>query len=275
MLDMMQQAQNAIEAYNTALRATTSNIANMNVSGYKKLDVSFQSIFERVLSRGTAAQANMGGTNPKQFGQGMALSGVSVDFSAGELIEGSELDLAVSGQGLFIVSPDGGNTYLYTRAGDFEIDAYGNLTSNGMQAYGLDASNNMVPISNLPSGNKANYRWQPDGTLEYTTDPTATTPTYTPTGYRIALTYFPNPNGLAQAQGSSFAETPASGSPADAQAPGTGAVGMVVPNFHEQSNVNYLQETIDAMELQRAMSGNLTVIRMASDMISQFINRLS
>jgi flagellar hook protein FlgE len=271
MLDMITQAKNSIEAYNTALKATSSNIANMNVTGYKRLDVSFQSIFEKVLNRGTAAGGGMGGTNPRQYGQGMSVSNISVDFSSGEYAEGTGLDLAISGEGMLILSPDGGSSYLYSRNGNFAADADGNLTSNGMQVYGLNNSGSLVPITGLPSGNKADYRWQPDGTLEYSSDGGQT---YTPTGYRIALTYFSNPNGLAQAQGTSFAETPASGSPASASAPG-GAVGSVKPGYLEQSNVFYLEETIEALDIQRAMNGNLTVIRMASDMISQFINRLS
>lgn len=271
MLDIMSQAKNAIVSYNSALEAASANIANMNVTGYKRVDVSFQSIFEKVLSRGTAAQGTMGGTNPRQFGQSMSVSNVSLDFSAGEYISGSGLDLAISGQGLFVLSPDGGNSHLYTRAGNFEVDAFGNLTSNGMQVYGLDDSGNMIPISNLPSGSKSDYRWLGDGTLEYSADGGNT---YTSTGYRIALTYFANPGGLTQARGTAFAESPASGSAAAAQAPG-GAVGSIKPGQLEQSNVFYLGETIDALELQRAMDGNLTVIRMASDMISQFISRLS
>lgn len=270
MLDVMTQAKNAIEAYNAALKISSANIANMNVPGYKKLDISFQSIFEKVLSRGTSAEVNQGGTNPRQYGQGMSISSIGVNFSSGETTSGSPLDLAISGQGLFIVSPDGGNSFLYTRAGNFQIDMYGNLTSNGMQVYGLNSAGNLVPISGLPSGNKADYRWQSDGTLEYSSDGGQT---YTSTGYRIALTYFANPSGLAQAQGTTFAETLASGSPADPQAPG-GAAGSIKPGQIEQSNVFYLGETISALEIQRAMSGNLSVVRMASDLISSFIQKL-
>jgi len=264
MLDIMSQAKNAIEAYNAALAATSSNIANMNVTGYKRIDVSFQSIFEKVLSRGTAAYNHVGGTNPRQFGQGMAISNVSVDFSSGEPTEGKSIDLYISGHGLFIVSPDGGNSYLYTRAGNFEKDDSGRLTSNGMPVYGLDNSGNLVPID-LEDRSIYDYSWDNDGNLLYQG---------TPAGYQIALTYFQNPSGLAQAQGTTFAETPASGSPADAQVP-NGAAGSITSGYFEQSNVFYLGETIEALELQRAMSGNLTIIRMASDMISQFINRLS
>jgi flagellar hook protein FlgE len=271
MLEMMSQAKNAIEAYNTALKASSANIANMNVTGYKRLDVSFQSIFERLINRGTAADGQTGGTNPKQYGQGMTLSSVSVDFSDGDYSSATGLDLAISGQSLFVVSPDGGNNHYYTRSGNFEIDSDGNLLSNGMLVYGVDGSGNLVPISGLPSGDKGDYQWQTDGSLEYSSDGGTT---FNATGYRIALTYFPNPSGLAQSQGTTFSETAASGNPATASAPG-GAFGSVKPGMLEQSNVFYLGETIDAMEIQRAMSGNLTVIRMASDMISQFINKLS
>jgi flagellar hook protein FlgE len=267
MYEAISQARNAIQAYNTALQAASSNITNMNVSGYKRIDVSFQSIFEKVLSRGTAAAGDMGGTNPIQFGQGMGVSETSVDFTEGEYITGKSLDLAISGQSLFVVSPDGGFSYLYTRSGNFEIDAAGNLTSNGMPVYGIDGAGALVPISNLPSGNSADYQWQADGTLQYSADGGTT---WTSTGFRIALTSFPNPNGLVQAQGTTFAETPASGNAFGAQAPG-GAFGAVRPGQIEQSNVFYLGETIDALEAQRAMSANLAVIRLASDMISEFI----
>ncbi len=140
-----------------------------------------------------------------------------------------------------------------------------------MQVYGLNMSGSLVPITGLPSGSKSDYQWTANGELQYSADGGAT---WISTGYTIALTYFTNPNGLTQAQGTAFAESPSSGSAATATAPG-GAVGSVRPGQLEQSNVEYLTETIDALELQRAMSGNLTVIRMASDLISSFISRLS
>ena len=273
MLDIMSQAQNAIEAYNQALTASSANIANMDVPGYKKINVSFESVFAKVLSQGTAAQTTMGGTNPLQFGQGMTVSGTTVDFSNGQYATGGNLDLAVSGSGLFIVSPDGGNTYLYTRAGNFKIDANNNLTSNGLQVYGLDNGGNVVPISNLPSGNTTNFKWLADGTLQYTTNPTDTTPSYINTGYSIALTYFANPGGLAQAQGTSFAQTLASGPAAAAQGPG-GGVGSLKVGQIEQSNVFFLGESVQSLEIQRAISANLSVVKLASDTISSFISKL-
>ena len=270
MFDIMSQAKNAIESYNAALKVSSANIANMNVPGYKKLNISFQSVFEKALSRGSAASGDSGGTNPYQLGQGMSIAGVSVDTSNGEYTTGSSLDLGISGSGFFVLSPDGGTTYSYSRAGNFQINSSGNLTSNGMQVYGLDNSGSVVPITGLPSGTRSNYRWQDDGTLQYTTDGGVT---FTNTGFRIALTYFANSGGLAQGMGTTFEETLASGSAATPQAPG-GAVGSLKTGQLEQSNVFYLGETIAALEIQRAMSGNLSMVRMASDLISSFIQKL-
>jgi len=266
MLDIMTQAENAIQAYNSALSIHSANIANMSVPGYKRLNISFQSIFEKVLNQGTAASSfgNIGGTNPEQFGQGVAVSNIAVDMSAGSTVQGDPIDLAVSGRGLFIVSVDGGNSYQYTRAGKFQISSSGSLmTTAGMQVYGLNSAGSLVPITGL-TGALSDYSWDSSGNLLQNGSST---------GYQIALTFFQNASGLAQASGTTFTETFASGPAASAQAPG-GAAGSVLPNSVEQSNVFYLGETIDSLEIQRAMSGNLTVIRMASDIISSFISKL-
>ncbi|MFA6170697.1 MAG: flagellar hook-basal body complex protein [Candidatus Margulisiibacteriota bacterium] len=265
MFDIITSAKGAIGAYNEALRIHSLNIANMQVPGYKQLSTSFQSVFEQVLSRGTEAQGNIGGTNPKQLGQGVTLSGVTVNFSKGETTEGTNLSLAIDQEeGMFIISPDGGKRMLYTRSGDFKLDSNRNLTSNGMQVYGLDSGGRVVPIAGLPSGNVDDYEWKQDGYLYYQG---------TSTGYQIALTYFANPGGLAQAQGTAFEQTLASGDAAIPTGPG-GVVGSVTPKQVEQSNVFYLAETIDTLEIQRAMSGNLNMVKMASDVINSFIQKL-
>lgn len=269
MFDIMTTAENAIQAYNNALKVSSTNIANLNVPGYKKLSISFQSIFERVLSQGSAAESGQGGTNPRQLGQGMSIANTWLDMSGGSTTTGNSLDLAISGNGFFIVSADGGSSFLYTRVGNFLIDASGNLTANGLQVYGLNNSGAVTPISGLPSGNPSSYRWQSDGTLQYSSDGV----NYVSTGYRIALTYFANSSGLAQAQGTSFAETLASGSPATPSPPG-GSYGILQTGQIEQSNVNYLSETINSLELQRALSANLNMVKMASDLITSFIQKL-
>ena len=272
MLDIISQAKNAIETYNDALRIVNSNIANIGVVGYKRLDYSFQSIFEKVLRSGTPAStfSNIGGTNPEQYGQGISLANIAVDFSQGSFVEGKSLDCAISGRGLFVVSSDGGLTYRYTRAGEFYINNGNLVTDKGQQVYGLNSSGTRVAITGL-TGTSTNYQWNSqNGELEYINPSTGAT---SGTGFRIALTYFLNPSGLEQTDGTSFKETLASGSPETSIAPG-GAAGDILGGQLEQSNVFSLGESIDSLELQRAMSANLSAITMASEIISNFISKL-
>lgn len=278
MLNLMRQAKNAIAAQNAALQIITSNIANMSTTGYKRMDLSFQSIYEQILSRGLSASATegLGGTNPKQLGQGMAIANLAVDFSQGDLASGTNLDLAISGQGLLIVSDDSGSTFKYTRNGDLSIDSSGNLVnSTGSQVYGFfGTSTTLVPITGLTSDlyNQSNLSFDSAGSLLEYTDSNYTS-VQADTGFRIALTYFNNPGGLLQVAGSAFEETEASGVPATAALPG-GAAGSISPRYLEESNVVYLSESLDSLEIQRAMNGNLTMVRLASDIISNFISRL-
>jgi len=282
MLDVLSKAKNAIEAYNAQLRINSSNIANMSVPGYKTAKISFQTIFEKVLTGGTAAESEIGGTNPIQLGSSVGIGSTYLDFSQGTLAEGLQLDLAVNGSGLFVVSPDGGKTMQYTRAGKFLVDSAGNLvTDTGMQVYGL-SGDVLVPITGLTAYNMDRLSWTNNGELvefKLKTDGSGSlnyddNDFNVSTGYKIALTSFTNLSGLTQSSGNTFSETAASGSPL-ANKSSRDIYGVAVPRYYEQSNVFYTGEVIDSMEAQRAMSGNLTILRMISDEITNFINRIS
>ena len=269
MFDMMNQAANAIEVYNTALKVHNANIANMSVAGYKRLDISFQSILDKMMNPGSAADtmSYLGGTNPRQYGQGVGIANIGVDFTAGSFTDtGSGIDLAINGQGLFIVSGDGGNTYQYTRAGKFTKDSSNNLiTETGLQVYGLNSSGAIAPISGLTS-DISQYTWdQGTGELKLLDG--------TSTGFRIALTYFNNSGGLEQTSGTTFKETLSSGSAATPSAPG-GPAGSILAGQIEQSNVFYIGESIDSLEIQRAISANLSTVKAASDLIASFISKI-
>ncbi|MDR1323983.1 MAG: flagellar basal body rod protein FlgG, partial [Candidatus Margulisbacteria bacterium] len=90
---------------------------------------------------------------------------------------------------------------------------------------------------------------------------------------QLALADFTNVEGLTQYDGSLLKESVVSGTRSTGT-PGTGAFGTVEPQSLEKSNVFYTGETIDAIEVQRAMSAVLSAIKIASDQISQVINKL-
>lgn len=284
MLDVMSQAKGAIEAYNDLLRATSSNISNQSVTGFKRVQISFQELFNHLLRAPSApdTQNNIGGTNPLQLGGGAAVSASTIDFTQGDLTNGTNLSLAIQGGGLFVISNDGGKTFKFTRSGDFTLNASKRVvTKTGAQVFGFKraggatATGSLVPIDlSGQTFDATTVTWDNNGVLRASADTNRTT-FGAELGFQIGLTTFANPGGLQYTDGTSFIQTLASGEPATANAPGAAGLGTVSGARLEQSNVFFIGESIDALEAQRAMSGALTVIRLASDAISQFINRIS
>jgi len=119
------------------------NIANVNTHGFKSSRAGFQSQFSNTFSFGSAPTGSIGGTNPLQVGTGTMIGGVSKDFSGGAPeVTGIKTNLAIQGQGLFIVQkPDGSQAY--SRDGNFRFNSENYLiTADGffLQGYGVDNS---------------------------------------------------------------------------------------------------------------------------------------
>lgn len=281
MFDVMSQAKNAMEAYSTKLRAITANITNMSVSGYKRTDISFETLFSKLIGNGTSASMtdNSGGTNPVQLGGTAAIAASSIDFSMGSFAPGSNSDLGLTESNkLFITSNDGGSSFLYSRSGEFQVDPYTHklVTKTGAQVYGFRRTSGVDSTSIEPidmtglTYNAADLTWNEDGIMYSYWDLEAGT--YgDPLPWRIAVTSFNNPSGLTYRDATTFAESLSSG---PASRPMT-AAGIAVPRKREGSNVTYTSEVVDSMEIQRALDASLTVIKMANDTITGFINKLS
>jgi flagellar hook protein FlgE len=127
-----------------------NNISNVNTIGYKNQRVNFQNQFSQTLRGGAAPSGNLGGTNPSQVGLGMTVGSIDLQMSQGALqITGKATDLAISGEGFFVLND--GVQNIYTRDGQFDFDKQGNLvkTSNGFRVLGWNAQEvNGVPTIN-------------------------------------------------------------------------------------------------------------------------------
>ncbi len=110
--------------------AIGSNIANVNTVGYKSSRVTFQDAYSQQIQGASRPVANGSfGTDPIQIGLGMSVGSVDMSFAQGNLQNtGINTDLAVQGDGLFIVSD--GNQDFYTRAGNFQFDALGRMVAS-------------------------------------------------------------------------------------------------------------------------------------------------
>ena len=135
-----------ITANSKLLAVSGNNIANVNTTAYKKSRITFETEISQRLTTGSAPTATLGGTNPSQMGLGTRMSSITRDFSTGSLQPtGVNTDMAVDGNGFFIVDVDGNTRY--TRKGNFVLDRDYNLVSadgGKVQGFGVDENFDIV-----------------------------------------------------------------------------------------------------------------------------------
>jgi len=127
--------------FQTKLDVIGNNIANVNTYGFKKGRVTFKDTMNQTISGASAAQNGKGGKNPMQVGLGSTIATIdTIDTQSSLQTTGRSLDLAISGDGYFVVKQ--GNAQFYTRAGNFYLDEEGTLV-NG-DGYKVQSNNNGV-----------------------------------------------------------------------------------------------------------------------------------
>ncbi|MBN1359554.1 MAG: flagellar hook-basal body complex protein [Sedimentisphaerales bacterium] len=115
-----------LQAHQKMLDVAGNNLANVNTTAFKTSRISFTELLGETLQQASQPTEKIGGTNPQQMGSGVGVSGVTPNMGQGSIVNtGNPLDVAIEGQGYFVVS-DGERT-LYTRAGTFGVDEDGNL----------------------------------------------------------------------------------------------------------------------------------------------------
>jgi len=133
MLRSLWAGVSGLQSHQIALDVEGNNIANVNTAGFKYSRANFSDMLSQTSKIATSPQGELGGKNPMQVGLGTQVSSITKIFKQGSVqTTDKNTDLAIQGDGFFVVSPDGGKTYKYTRNGDFVFDADGNFTdSNG------------------------------------------------------------------------------------------------------------------------------------------------
>jgi flagellar hook protein FlgE len=114
-----------------------NNIANINTTGFKRNRVNFRDILYQQLQGAARPTEDLGGVNPKEVGLGMSIASIDTIHIQGSLqTTGVPTDLAISGQGFFVL--DDAGKQLFTRAGAFSVDAEGVMVNpaNGMKVQG-------------------------------------------------------------------------------------------------------------------------------------------
>lgn len=115
-------ALSGINAASQELRIIGNNVANASTTGFKQSRAEFADVYA----------ASSSGASSNAIGAGVRLAAVNQQFSQGNIgFTDNKLDMAINGQGFFIMEDQGSR--VYTRAGQFQLDRDGFLVNSSNQ----------------------------------------------------------------------------------------------------------------------------------------------
>ncbi|PIE22968.1 MAG: flagellar basal-body rod protein FlgG [Planctomycetota bacterium] len=257
MIKSLYTAATGMKGQQTYVDAISNNLANVNTTGFKRSQPTFQDLLY-VTMKAPGIDQTGGNTNPVgiQVGSGVKVAGTTMNFTNG-VLEGTSrnLDVAITGPGFFqVLLPDGAKAY--TRDGHFQIDASGRLTNSS--GYVLQPQI-AIPEDTISLGIAE------DGqvTVTQASSPDISTPIA-----QLELTRFVNPSGLNQIGGNLYLRTDAAGTEIRDK-PGSQGMGQLQQNFLERSNVEVVSELVNLIVAQRAYEVNSRTIRSSDQMLQQ------
>ncbi|MDQ0217070.1 flagellar basal body rod protein FlgG [Peribacillus cavernae] len=268
MLRSMYSGISGMKNFQTKLDVIGNNIANVNTYGFKKGRVIFKDLISQNVSGASAPTGNRGGVNPKQVGLGSQMASIDTMHESGSLqTTGRVLDLAIAGDGYFIVGDAAGQDQSYTRAGNFYLDNNGNLV-NGDGLFVLGQST--TPAAAFPS--KINV---PSTATEMSISKNGTV-TYINAGAlvtagQIMNAKFANTGGLQKTGNNLFKITTNSGAPVRGFA-NTPGFGSIESSQLEMSNVDLSEEFTEMIVAQRGFQANTRIITTSDEILQELVN---
>ncbi|WP_270982297.1 flagellar hook protein FlgE [Campylobacter upsaliensis] len=143
-----------MQAHQIAMDVEGNNISNVNTVGFKYSRADFGTMFSQTVKIATVPTENLGGQNPLQIGLGTSINSTTRIHSQGSVqTTNKNTDVAINGDGFFMVSDDGGLTRYLTRDGDFKLDAAGNFVNNAgfvVQGWNINWSDQSIDTSRSP-----------------------------------------------------------------------------------------------------------------------------
>ncbi|PWW27363.1 flagellar hook protein FlgE [Cytobacillus oceanisediminis] len=280
MLRSMYSGISGMKNFQTKLDVIGNNIANVNTFGYKKGRVNFKDMVSQSISGASAPSNNMGGVNPKQVGLGSSLSTIDTIHTQGSIqTTGRPLDLAISGDGYFVLAPKttGTTTFdvldkSYSRAGNMYLDQEGFLVNaDGMYlksyAVNADGSINNTRYSDvqIPT-NAQSFSISDKGEIQYVDSDGKLK-----LAGQIIMAKFPNGEGLQKVGQNLFKESANSGE-AVPSAPQQDGAGAIVAGALEMSNVDLSEEFTEMITAQRGFQANTRIITTSDEILQELVN---
>lgn len=131
MLRALWAGVSGMQAHQVGLDVTSNNIANVNTTGFKSSRANFSDMLYQTQNIGSSPYGDMGGRNAYSVGLGGEVRSTSrLHVQGSTKTTGYSGDLALDGNGFFVLSGDAGKTRVFTRDGRFGFDANGNFVNN-------------------------------------------------------------------------------------------------------------------------------------------------
>lgn len=242
-VDPLNIGASALAAYSEAIDVSANNVANVGSSGFQLQNVNFQN----------------------QAAGGVTVATISSDAAQGSLEPAAQsTNLAISGSGFFVLQSANGDP-VYTRDGNFTLDANGTLVdpSTGLDVMTITSNGGVAPLQ-IPPGvqsisigvNGAVYGVYADG--------------QTTSLGSVALATFNNAGGLSRVSGG-YQATAASGAAQIGRA-GTAGYGTLVSGTIESSNVDLGGEFVKMIAAQTAFDANAKTVEVASSTLKTVVD---
>ncbi len=294
MFDIIRMIENSLTGYSEAFRVLASNVQNFQTDGYKKVEVSFQTIFQQQLVKaGGSSFGPNGGSNTVTISQGATLLSNGLDFRQAGLREGLPLNAAISaGSTVFVLQPGGAqkSDRLYSRSSAWQFDANGTLIDTFQRPVlgykmvsGQPDKSQLIPIKIDPNQtDPTDVGFEAGGilTTNYAARKTARNngAEVIPDGtslFQVAVAKFANPSAFAVVNGNAFRESVLSGPPLQFGVSGDTGLGVVSGGFVESSNVNPAETTIQGIQYQRGFNAIQSALQLVNRSLQTFVQAMT
>lgn len=256
----------ALRTFSKGLEVIGGNIANVNTTAYKNASTSFADTFSNTVRTG-------GGAATAQIGSGVQLGAIATDFTQGSISStGKPTDLAVSGNGYFVVKDDPAvatSPQYATRDGSFHFDSQDRLV-NSQGKFVLSSTGGVIDITSGTAGvTISSYNISTDGTITvYYSDGTnnsAAAP-------KVGLLGIADQTKLVKQGGNLYDFGPTGALLTGIAAPASGSLGKIQSSALELSNVDLTDQFAELITTQRSFQAGSRLVTVSDSVLEDIVN---
>jgi len=281
MLRSLNSGVSGIQQFQGSLDVIGNNISNANTTAYKTARTDFSDSFSQTLQLSSSGTSGNSGVSGMQVGSGVTTAAIRNLFSQGAMTRtGIQTDLAVSGDGFFVVRDTVSDTEFATRSGDFRLDESGYLVTNqGLRVQGYSDSGLTTlgdiqidgsgrPSTSDPDASLVAFSINPDGIVNVRlSDGTEFS------RGQVLVQGFRSPQALLKEGNNLYSGLAAAGPVSSAPTtPGTNGLGKIQAGALELSNVDLANEFAKLITAQRGFQASARMITTSDEVLQELVS---